>query len=486
MTSTIRFLTQDSMKSIHHASLDILENTGVKVHNKDALEYLENAGCKISSNVVKIFPDIVNNALETVPSDFRLYSRDGDKSFLVGQDNFIFNPGSSSLNIIDGDRNLSRRAVTKDLVQFSILVDALESIQAQSTALVPSDVDESISDSYRLYIILRNSNKPIITGAFTKQSFLDMVRMLESVVGGSEQLRDKPRAIFDCCPTSPLTWSDITCQNLVDCSKNLIPAEIVPAPQIGATSPITLTGTLIQTNAEFLSGLVISQLVSEGSPIVYGSAPLSFDMQYCTGRVGAIEAMITACAAAEMGKYYQIPTHAYLGLSDSKVIDAQSGFETAIGIVIGALARINIISGPGMLSSLNSFSLEKLIIDEEICGAIHRLLMGVDTDRISTDIEVIKKVASSGEHFIGEKHTRENLMKEHLIPSSVICRLTTETWQNEGCKDILERARVKAHEILETHSGSPLTFEFDNQLDTVFIDILTKYQITQRELPWGL
>jgi len=120
----------------------------------------------------------------------------------------------------------------------------------------PADVPEIISDLYRLYVILGNSTKPIITGAFTKEGLLDMMRMLEAVVGGPEELRRSPRAIFDCCPSSPLMWSDVTCQNLIDCAEHGIPAEIIPAPQMGATSPVSIAGTLVEANAEFLSGVV--------------------------------------------------------------------------------------------------------------------------------------------------------------------------------------------------------------------------------------
>jgi trimethylamine--corrinoid protein Co-methyltransferase len=481
LTSKIPFLTLQSKESIHQASLELLEHTGVKIENQEALECLEKAECNVSEGVARIPQDIVQKALETVPSDFNLYSRDGDKSILIGQDNVIFNPGSSSLNILDiADRQI-RRALTKDLVQLSLLVDALDFIEVQSTALVPSDVPKSISDSYRLYIILKNSNKPIITGAFTKQSVLDMIRILDAV--SHEERGKKPCAIFDCCPSSPLIWSDVTCQNLIDCARNKIPAEIVPAPQIGATSPITLSGTLVQSNVEILSGIVISQLVQEGAPIVYGSAPISFDMKFCTSRVGAIEAMMTACAAGELGKFYRIPTHAYLGISDSNVIDTQSGFETGFGIMLATLARINVVSGPGMLSSLNAQSLEKLVIDNEICGAVRRLLNGIDIEGLTSDIDVIENVGHGG-HYIGEKHTRERLTKEHFIPSSIISRLTIETWQREGCKDILEQAKEKVSDILDKHSGTPLSSAADYRLGEVFIDILKKYEITQKEIPW--
>jgi trimethylamine--corrinoid protein Co-methyltransferase len=153
------------------------------------------------------------------------------------------------------------------------LVDGLEHIQAQSTSVVPSEAPKEISDLYRLYLVLKNSTKGIITGAFTKQGLIDMKRLLEIVGGGKDELENRPMAIFDVCPSSPLVWSDTACQNLIDCARFSIPAEIIPAPQMGATSPVTLAGTLVQSNTEFLSGVVISQLTRPGTPVIYEVHP---------------------------------------------------------------------------------------------------------------------------------------------------------------------------------------------------------------------
>ena len=251
-----------------------------------------------------------------------------------------------------------RRATAHDFKELVRLTDALEHIHAQSTAMVPSDVPEEIGDLYRLYVILKNSIKPIITGAFTIQGFTYMKNLLEKTVGGPEELRARPRAIFDCCPSSPLMWSDVTCQNLLDCAEYGIPGEIIPAPQMGATSPVSIAGTLVESNAENLSGVVISQLAKPGTPIVYGGSPSAFDMRYLTARLGAVESVMAACAGAQIGKHYGIPTHGYLGLSDSKTSDGQGGFESGMGILIAAMSGVNIVSGPGMQASENCQSLE--------------------------------------------------------------------------------------------------------------------------------
>jgi trimethylamine--corrinoid protein Co-methyltransferase len=331
-------------------------------------------------------------------------------------------------------------------------------------------------------LILKNSVKPIITGAFTVKGFIYMKNLLETVVGGTEELRKRPRAIFDCCPSSPLMWSDVTCQNLLDCAKYGIPAEIIPAPQMGATSPVSIAGTLVEANAEFLSGVVLSQIAQPGTPIIYGGSPSVFDMRYLTARLGAVEAVMTACAGAQIGKQYGVPTHGYLGLSDSKTSDGQSSFESGMGILLGALSGVNIISGPGMQASENCQSLEKMVLDNEFCGAAYRLLDGIHVDAVSLAVELITKVGPGG-HFLGEKHTRENLRRERYIPSEVLDRLSPNAWVKNGSKDSTKRAREGVTTILNTHNPEDLPKDIKNNLDDEMKKILKNYNLNFSDIP---
>jgi trimethylamine--corrinoid protein Co-methyltransferase len=419
----------------------------------------------------------VDECLKKAPSSIGLHKRDGGSKLKVGGDNVIYNPGSSVIYFLDRDTGEMRRVLTRDLVQLVKLVDALEYVHAQSTAIVPADVSDAISDLYRLYIILKNSSKPIVTGAFTKAGLIDMKRMLEAVVG-PEELANAPRAIFDVCPSSPLMWSDVTCQNLMDCAKYDIPAEIISAPQMGATSPVSIAGTLVQINAEFLSGFVISQTMVSGAPVVYGGSPVAFDMRHLTAPDGAVETMIATCAAAEIGKYYGLPTHAYLGLTDSKVVDAQTGFESGLGLILAALARVNIVSGPGMLATENCQSLEKLVIDNEICGMAYRLVDGVSLGGSALATEIIAKVGPGG-HFLAEKHTRENLLGEQFMPSDVFSRLTPDSWRKSGSKNTVDRAKEMVDKLLTDHVPKPLPQEAEKRLDNVFKEILARHGLPQ-------
>ena len=449
---TFRCLSRDALDSIRHATMEILENTGVAIKNEHVRDLLEDSGCTVEDRQVKIPSSLVKESIGKAPSSFDLYSREGNESYSIGSDNVVFNPGSSAVYFKDRKTREIRKGTLNDCIELTKVVENLQHLKAQSTALVPSDVPDNLSGLYRLYIILKHSVKPIITGAFRKEDVVNMKLLLESSVGGSEELVQKPQAIFDCCPTSPLSWDDTAAQHLADCCAYGLPVAIIPAPLIGATSPITIQGTLVQTNAEILSGVVISQLTNPGAPIVYGGAPGSFDMRYGTPRFSSVEAMLTACASTEIGKHYGLPTQSYLGTSDAKVEDSQSGFESGSGLIFGALSKINIISGPGMLAQLNCQSLEKLVIDNELCGSAYRFSRGFDFESIEVVAELIAKVGSNGD-YLGQKHTSKKLRSEHFMPSDVIDRLTKDSWIQSGSKSILDRAKLRVEKLLQEYSS---------------------------------
>ncbi len=238
-----------------------------------------------------------------------------------------------------------------------------------------------MADWYRLYLLLLYGRKPIVTGTFAIESFPIMHELLVASAGSAAALAAKPRAVFDVCPSPPLLWSDITCANLIDAARTGVPAELVSMPLMGATGPATVIGSAVQHAAECLSGLTIHQLAKAGSPIVWGGSPASFDMRTGTTPMGAMATMMLDCTYTQIGKAIKpggLPTHAYLGMSDTKIVDAQTGLETASGAILGALAGVNMMSGPGMMDFESCFSLEKLAIDAEIVGMAKRLVRGVD------------------------------------------------------------------------------------------------------------
>ncbi len=263
-------LSESFIDHIVSEALDVLGKTGVLIENEEALRLLADAGCECNGQTVTIKENLVEESLKTTPQTLKMYDRSGDLAMNLEGDAIHFDPGSGALTILDPVTLEEREPVTRDLVRFAILTDALPNIAAQSTEMISTDVPKAMQDRYRLYIGLQFCKKPVVTGTFAMESFEIMKDMLVAVRGSEGALKEKPLAIFDCCPSPPLKWSNLTCQNLIDASKAGIPAELISMPLAGATAPVTLAGALVQLTAENLSGVVIHQLAHPGSPIILG------------------------------------------------------------------------------------------------------------------------------------------------------------------------------------------------------------------------
>jgi trimethylamine--corrinoid protein Co-methyltransferase len=464
MQPKLNILSDELVKQIIEEGFALLMNPGIQVKNDEALALLADAGADVNkeNKIAKIPEKIARQALETRPSEFNLYDLDGNQVIHYGGDSVHFTPGSGGITILDSETQKQRLPLTEDYVKFTKLVDMLPQVDAQSTAFIASDVPEDIGDLYRLYLALNYMRKPIITGAFEKDTWWTMKDMLVAVVGSEKELTKKPIAVFDVCPSPPLKWSDITCQNLVDCAKTNIPAQLISMPLTGANSPVTLAGAVVQHTAECLSGVVINQLANPGAPIVWGGSPATFDMRKGTTPMGAIGTWMINCAYVQVGKELGMPTHSYLGMSDAKIVDAQCGLESSSAI-IAALAGANMISGPGMMDYESCLSYEKMVIDAEIIGMAKRLVAGIDGRQTPIALDIMQELGHSG-NYLSHPHTRKWFREELYIPSDVIDRDTVEAWEKKGAKSAWERAQDRMEELLSKYQPSPISNEIKQEL----------------------
>jgi trimethylamine--corrinoid protein Co-methyltransferase len=452
MISAIRpkleLLSQEFIEKIVDESYMLLERQGIFVENTQAIDLFKKAGMKMDESTQRVFitRQLVEDALSSTPNTFQLYSRNSEKAYMIGKDEVHFDPGSAAVTILDPKTQEQRKAETKDVIDFVRISDLMTNIHFQSTGLISSDVPDIISDSYRLYLALLYSEKPIVTGTFRVEGFKPMKDMLVAVRGSEAALAEKPLAIFDACPSPPLKWSNLTTQSLIDSARAGIPSELISMGMTGATSPVTIAGTLVQHVAENCCGIVICQLANKGAPVVFGGSPSSFDMRKGTTPMGAIETMMIDSAYSQIAKHLGLPSHAYMGLSDAKIIDSQAGLETGIGVVLSALSGINVISGPGMLNFESCQSLEKLVVDNEICGMAYRLISGITQrdDPIALDLFQDFTVETQ---FLTLPHTRSWYRKEHFF-SKLIDRDTYDYWISLGKKSISERANEEVEKLL--------------------------------------
>jgi trimethylamine--corrinoid protein Co-methyltransferase len=360
-----------------------------------------------------------------------LYDIEGRPAVHYGGDHVHFDPGSSGVSIMADEYGRQRAPTTADLIRFVKLVEMLSGLDAQSTAFVCRDVTEGIGDLYRLYVALNFMRKPIVTGAFTIPGWRAMVEMLAVVAGGESQLASKPLAIFDVCPSPPLLWSDLTCQNLIDCARNGVPAQLVSMPLAGMTCPVTLASAVVQHTAESLSGVTIAQMAKSGAAVVWGGAPAASDMRTGATPMGDVNTWLIDYAYTQIGKSLNMPTHTYMGSSDAKVLDIQAGLESMGGTMLAVLAGINMISGAGMIDYLRCQSFEKLVIDHEMIGMAKRFARGVDAQEDPIAVDKMRQSAHRAD-FLAKSHTLKWFQKELYIPSDVIDRSSLEAWQKKG------------------------------------------------------
>ena len=463
----IKLLKEELIDKILDEAYYILEKKGVFIENEEALKLLHDAGAKVdfSSKIVKISRALVEKAIASAPSKIIMYDIDEKNSYIIGGDNVHFNPGSTAITIFDHGTQSQRKPLTQDLIKFSRLTQKLENFHFQSTALISSDVPEEIADCYRLYITLQFCSKPVVTGTFLIEGFKPMYEMLVAIRGNAENLKEKPLAIFDACPSPPLKWSNLTAQTLIDCARANIPSELVSMSLTGATSPVTLTGALVQHVAENLSGLVISQVANPGAPVIFGGSPSGFDMRTGTTPMGAIETMMLDSAYSQIGKKLGLPTHAYMGLSDAKCVDAQAGLESGLGAVLAALSGINVVSGGGMMDFESCQSFEKLVIDNEICGITYRLIEGISQRDEPIAIELLSEIKEDTS-FLTHPHTRKWYKLEHTFPK-LLDRGNYGQWVESGKKTIAERASEYVKELLSQKDEPVISEEVREELKKI-------------------
>ncbi|MEA3376217.1 MAG: trimethylamine methyltransferase family protein [Chloroflexota bacterium] len=482
MRPQFRLLTDELVERIIAEGFELLMDPGVRVHNDEALELLADAGAQVDfdAQVAHVPRPIVEDALEAAHSAFHLYDLDGEPAVHYGGDDVQFDPGSAAITVLDSASQEQRAPVTADFVKFVKLVETLPQLDAQSTAIVCTDVPQEISDLYRLYLALIAMRKPIVTGAFRKDTWWTMKDLLVAVAGGKDELAARPIAVFDVCPSPPLLWSDLTCQNLIDCARHRIPSQLVSMPLAGATAPVTIAGAVVQHTAECMSGVTICQLANRGAPIVWGGSPAVFDMREGTTPMGAVGTWMIDCAYTEVGKALGLPTHAYLGMSDAKVVDAQCGLESAGGALMGALAGVNMISGAGMMDFESCQSFEKLVIDAEIIGMAKRLIAGVEPRDDPLALTLMRELGHRAE-YLGQLHTAKWFSEEQYIPSSLIDRGSLDSWVRKGRKTAWERAQDRVEKLLAECEPPPMADDLREELRAITLSAAQRFGMD--ELP---
>ena len=460
--SDITHLSDEQVQKIHAASLEILECIGVRLHLQKAIDLLKKAGAKVSDgNLVHIPLRLVEKALSTVPKEVTLYNRNGNPTMPLGGARCFFGPGSDCLNIIDHRTGERRKPILQDVIEGVRLGDALPNIDFIMSMLLPSDVDQTLADTYQTEVMLTNTTKPIIVVSYESQGLKNSVEMAEAVVGGAEALREKPILTCYINVVSGAVHNEDALEKLLYLSGKGLPSLYIPGSSAGVTSPMTQAGAIALDNAGMLVGLILSQLTREGAPMIISAMdPAAMDMR----------TMVSPYAYPEKGfirsvsQRYNLPTFSLAGGSDSKVVDQQAAAEAALTILSDVLMGGNIIHDLGYLESGLTYSFVQLAICNQIVDWVKAFFKGIEVNDETLALDDIVKVGAN-RSYLGTKHTRKH-HKETWYPD-LFERGIYKDWERKGSKPLAERAAERVQEILANHQPEPLAEEIKARLSQI-------------------
>ena len=452
----LEVLSKAEIETLHGESLKVLEGTGVKVFDQDALKMLSSSGVDVDfeNNIAKFPENFVEEALKSCPKGFTALNRDKQNSVEIGGDTIYIASGFYASYVLkDGERI---QGTTEDVANFARISDCLKNVDAVGVEVLPQNVPAHVSELYACSAMLNNSTKHLFFSPNTRFSARGLIEIIKAVAEEEDLLKTQI-ATFQSSPTSPLTWESDSLGVLIESSKAGIACNVLPEPMAGATSPITLAAVLLVHNAEFLSGLVISQLVRKGVPIIYGYAPTIFDMREASPIIASPETIALRVGHAQMARFYGLPVHCIAPDSDAQCHDEQMAWEKLITFLAALNSGVNILINCGMFSTGLIASYEQLIIDDEMLGFLLRVIKGIEVNAETLAIDLIEKVGPRG-HFLNQMHTLKHIRTEYWLPE-LSNRATYDNWLRTGGKDIVTKSREKAQKYLREYKPPELERE---------------------------
>lgn len=458
-------LSQSSIERIHQASLEIFEEVGFEVHYKGALEVFAERGAKVDYDQkrVRLSREFVEKTIATAPSQVILYGRE-DKHNLTLEDKRVYlGTGGTAVNVLDLNSGEKRLSSLEDLKQIAKLVDKLDNVHFFLLPVYPNELPQEQVDVNRFYAGLTNTTKHVTGGVWHPEGTRNAIKMASIIAGGYEELKKRPIISMICCVISPLKLDMHYTELMMIVAESGIPVMVPSECLCGATSPTTIAGDVLQVNVETLAGVIMTQLVNPGTPVIYATVSTIADPRRMSYTSGAVEMGMINAALAQMAQFYRIPFYATAGMSDSKLPDVQAGYEKAMTSLLVAQAGANYIhDAAGLLEFAMTACYEQYVIDDEINGMVMRAVRGVEFNEDTLALDVIKSVGPTG-NFFDQTHTVKHLRSEFFYPK-VSDRLPREEWVKKGAKDARERARDIAKDIIQNHQPKPLPPEVEAKI----------------------
>ena len=449
----MQVLAPDQRFKIIQAAKTVLERTGCRVVHEEALSMMKKAGASVTEDRVKVPRHLVEDCLRKAPRGIVIYDRDGNPAMDLGGTKSYYGTSTGSPNTKDALTGEIHPTRVEDIAIGAKVADALPNISWVMPFGSSQDVDSSVSDLYEFEAVVHNTSKPLAFCGFSPKSVEIVFEMAALVAGGKDKLREKPFILAYPEPISPLLFPEDVVDKILLAADWGIPQITTGAGQMGATSPVTLAGTLVQMLAESMMSAVLIQLRNSGAPMFIASNFGMFDMRSGLNAMASPECCLQLGALAEIARDFGLPSWGCAGASDSKCIDSQAGMESAFSILAQGLSGINLIHDVGYLDMGMVCSAEMLVLGNEMVGMARRFAGGIEINDETLACDVIDTVGPGG-NYLQQQHTM-NHFKACWYPE-LATRSSFNTWEKSGKKTMADRCKEKTREIVETHHPAPL------------------------------
>ena len=464
-----RPLTADQVATIHDRALDLLEECGMTYEDglDEVLHVLAKVGCSVDRVKKRIFfpRDLVNEMVAKAPGEFILYSRDGKNDLNVGKNRVYAGTGGTAVRILDLDTGKARQTVLKDAHNVARIVEQMENIHFFQSPCVPHDLTIEHYDLNLVFAAMMGTKKHVMFGCNFDSRMRETFRMVSRIVGSEAKLKQKPVfSISSCIVISPMKFCTQSTRNVLTAGELGIPTTVTSAPMSGSTSPMTMAGTLLQTHAEELAAIALLQAHHPGARVLYGGLPAMADMRSMGYQGGGVECGMMTAAIHQLSQHIDVPNYCSSGLSDSKIPDAQAGWEKAYTTCLAIISGNNYIHhAAGMLESMLCIAYEQYIMDDEIIGQGCKMLEGINTDEDHLAYDAIKAVCPGG-NYLTAAHTMQHLRTEYFMGNGVSDKASRIHWSKSGGLSARQRAVRMARAILEEPLKAAIAPEIEAEI----------------------
>jgi len=457
------FFTDEQKKNIHEASLSILEETGLLVKNKEAVEIFKKHGCRTDGQMVWFPRRLVAEKIASVPPTYTFTARKPELDVILPQARPVIVTGSSAPNVVDPVTGEERRGTSRDIANIACLINELPGFDVFSISILADDAPADMRSLYRFYPALKNCQKPVRSNTPTIPDLKQVLDLGYTIAGSEATYKARPFINHHYCPViSPLTYDVESTEAVIHLLKEGLPVYGTIVPNAGMTSPMSLLGTLPLGNAEFLSLCFLTQAVSPGAGVIYAVLSTVADMRAGDYAPGAIETGILQMGHSEMARFYNVPSGGYIGLTNSQANDVQNGYETALNTTAALLGGADLLNMGGLLGGLMAFDFAKAVIDSEVAMNLKHLRRGIPYEEKELCLDLIKKLGPGGNYMV-QPHTAKNMRRVTHYPAIGV-RGFRSKWLNEGRPTAADQAATLARKILTRPNSNAFAAELDKKV----------------------